>query len=70
MNGWVNNREAGDLRRHRAHYDVTVMMHAISGSNVMGYYTEARRYMDNILTTTISSAISDIKIFETWCMFH
>ena len=25
MNGWVNNREAGDLRRHRAHYDVTVM---------------------------------------------
>ena len=25
MNGWINNREAGDLRRHRAHYDVTVM---------------------------------------------
>ena len=25
MNGWVNNREAGDLRRHRAHYDVTLM---------------------------------------------
>ena len=25
LNGWVNNREAGDLRRHRAHYDVTVM---------------------------------------------
>ena len=26
MNGWVNNREAGDLRRHRAHYDVIVMI--------------------------------------------
>ena len=25
INGWVNNREAGDLRRHRARYDVTVM---------------------------------------------
>ena len=24
-NGWVNNRDAGRLRRHRAHYDVTVM---------------------------------------------
>ena len=24
-NGWVNNRDAGYLRRHRAHYDVTVM---------------------------------------------
>ena len=23
--GLVNDREAGDLRRHRAHYDVTVM---------------------------------------------
>ena len=26
-NGWVNNSEAGDLRRHRAHCDVTVMRH-------------------------------------------
>ena len=25
INGWVNNREAGDLSRHRGHYDVIVM---------------------------------------------
>ena len=25
INGWLNNREAGDFRRHRTHYDVTVM---------------------------------------------
>ena len=25
INGWINNHEAGDLRRHRAHYDVTVV---------------------------------------------
>ena len=25
INGWVNNHKAGDLRRHRAHYDVIVM---------------------------------------------
>ena len=24
-NGWINNRDAGDFRRHRCHYDVTVM---------------------------------------------
>ena len=24
INGWVNNREAGDLRRHRGHYDAIV----------------------------------------------
>ena len=27
INGWVNNREAGDLRRYRGHYDVIVMIH-------------------------------------------
>ena len=26
INGWVNTREAGDLRRYRPHYDVIVMM--------------------------------------------
>ena len=25
INGWVNNREAGDLRCHRTHYDIIVM---------------------------------------------
>ena len=25
INDWVNSRKAGDLRRHRAHYDVIVM---------------------------------------------
>ena len=44
MNDW-NNREAGDLRRHRAHYDVTVMCVRLSeyGSNsrsVLTFNTE------------------------------
>ena len=26
INGWVNNHEAGGLRRYHAHYDVTVML--------------------------------------------
>ena len=25
INGWINNREAGDFKRHRAHYDVIVI---------------------------------------------
>ena len=29
-NGWVNNREAGDFRCHRAHYDdIVIMMHLL-----------------------------------------
>ena len=29
INGWVNDREAGNLRRHRGHDDVTVMIPTI-----------------------------------------
>ena len=28
INDWVNNREAGDLRRYRAHYDVILMINS------------------------------------------
>ena len=34
INRWVNNREAGDLRRYRAHYDVTVMGNEWFGSEL------------------------------------
>ena len=37
INGWVNNREAGDLRRHQAHYDVIVMfftIYVVAASNM------------------------------------
>ena len=27
INGWVHNREFGELRRHRAHYDVIAMLY-------------------------------------------
>ena len=30
INDWVNNREAGDLRRQHGHYDVIVMSDVIS----------------------------------------
>ena len=33
INGWVTNRKAGDLRRHRAHYDVTVTISALLVQN-------------------------------------
>ena len=35
INGWVNNREAGDLRRPCAHYDVTVMLLFITGGPLL-----------------------------------
>ena len=55
INGWVKNREAGDLRRHRAHYDVIVMRRAQWwywwwGNNI-------RWYVTNVFT-----------ISQTWCV--
>ena len=38
MKCWVNNREAEDLRRHRTHYDVTVMSSV--GNNVTFHIVE------------------------------
>ena len=34
-NGWENNREAGDLRRYRAHYDGIVMVYDIMVSSTI-----------------------------------
>ena len=37
INGWVNNREAGDLRRFRANYDVTIMTNHVLIRSVISY---------------------------------
>ena len=48
IKGWVNNREAGDLRRHRANYDVLTMslsdasMRQWTGSSLV-YATKCRQ---------------------------
>ena len=41
-NGLINNREAGDLRRHRAHYDVILMQSLSSRMTVL--FDEIKRY--------------------------
>ena len=47
INGWVNNREAGDLRRYRAHYDVIVIIiHREPGS---GGGQEIREWLSNYM---------------------
>ena len=42
INSWVNNCEAGDLRRHRGHYDVNVMKSSFHGNKDIndGCFTE------------------------------
>ena len=41
INGWVNNRKDGDLRRHRAHYNVIVMLNRITPPGKDSHYFES-----------------------------
>ena len=52
-NGWVNNRDAGDLRHHRAHYDVTVMIPQAEWCPGYMYMWEAIRYPKSIHQVSI-----------------
>ena len=45
INGWVNTREAGDLRHHRAHFDVTVMILCLL---YCGYHTNFCGFVSSI----------------------
>ena len=45
INGWVNNHDGGELRRHRAHYDVNLMpYHIILVCVMMALHCNAMLY--------------------------
>ena len=56
INSWVNNCEAGDLRRHRVHYDVTVMKICSSFVGISMKYSA----WNNILYTHTNSYASPV----------
>ena len=68
MNGWVNNREAGDLRSHRTHYDVTIMYRL----SVLLYTKSVIHYVSNeelkALYVWLNNTVGCIKhdIFGKW----
>ena len=50
ISGWANNRDAGDLRRHRAHYVVTVMGRKVSSRRLAFSNSDRRCGMKMIST--------------------
>ena len=66
-NGSVNNREAGGLRRHRAHYDVIVMVASISYTATA---TTATQYHSDNTYLSISNHTqhSNISIFMNFIL--
>ena len=68
----VNNRDAYELRRHRTHYDVTVMYHDNLQDNVYPSTLThwGRDKMDAIFQTTFSNAFPWMKIYQFRLRFH
>ena len=58
INAWVNNREAGDLRRRRAHYDVIVII-------AWYHYTSSgNKYIADVFYQSIPTVIHTYKLKE------
>ena len=69
INGWVNNREAGDWRRYRAHYDVTLCLNdqmfcrfksfnkRTKSSIIYGATSDHHAHFTGIEMTTIANAV-------------
>ena len=55
INAWVNNRMAGDLRRHNAHCDITVMIqrNCLSSSNLIKILFCRHSIPDNYIATNV-----------------
>ena len=62
INGWVNNGEAGDLRRFRVHYDVTVMIFCVTNP-LCGEFTGHRCLM----CTWINGCVNNREAGELGC---
>ena len=70
INGWANNREPGDLRRHRVHHDVTVMWYygsprrqAIS-SHVINYVEQMGPSLSLGSISCTASVMNNTNIFS------
>ena len=65
INGRVNNREAGDLRRHRAYYDVTVMKPTVAKPNLSSMFI-ATTVLLNIILRNITNICEFSIISNPW----
>ena len=63
INDWINNREAGDLRRNRAHYDVIIMISHTNDTTEWGkFFPSAKMRYHETLFEELA------RYSETWCV--
>ena len=57
INDWVNNRDAGELRRHRGHYDVIVMKIANKIAKCIGVMSGLKYQLDKTTLVLIYNSL-------------
>ena len=66
INGWVKNREAGDLRRHHVHYDVTVRLvngqQACLTNHMLWPAYNARKRLDYVPLVVIAYCLTHLPL--------
>ena len=68
INVWVNGREAGDLRRYRAHYDVRVRSHGEAIGSSIALQSENYSLADQQVKPMVSSVNQLIYLNRYMCI--
>ena len=70
INGWVTNGEAGNLRRHRAHYDVTVIKSGelSSAHNVLLLFKK-KSFWNQITAELCTNFRNDLSTANRWMIW-
>ena len=66
INGWVNNREAGDLRRYLAHYDVIVILCRMVQTAIPWLILKFWQFVESVKTIEITI----FREFGVWFKFQ
>ena len=66
IDNWVYNHGAGDLRRHRAHHDVIIMLYAKVASSVFPFFQKLRLDLHSLCSNCPVTTI--MLLWQRWNM--
>ena len=69
INGWVNSHEAGDVKRHRGHYDVTVITANCGGTSMHFFFYKHITTNHTTLVKSVKMIRLNMKDIMEWPIF-
>ena len=71
INEWVNNLEAGDLRRHRGHFDVTVICSDLVINDNENNFSSNLNYQRSIISAMVPRLCTSLETLAIYsCINH